>query len=97
MKKEKIKVPFLDLSAAYQELKNEIDDAVLRVMNSGWFILGPEVDAFEKQYGYKPTQIGTSIDMLAVYVNKDNPVKGLSLAQVDAIFSFYFSFLMVDG
>ena len=46
-----------------------------------------EVDAFEKQYGYKPTQIGTSIDMLAVYVNKDNPVKGLSLAQVDAIFS----------
>ena len=46
-----------------------------------------EVDAFEKQYGYKPTQVGTSIDMLAVYVNKDNPVKGLSLAQVDAIFS----------
>ena len=48
--KEKIKVPFLDLSAAYQELKNEIDDAVLRVMNSGWFILGPEVDAFENEW-----------------------------------------------
>ncbi len=46
-----------------------------------------EVDAFEKQYGYKPTQVGTSIDMLAVYVNKDNPVKGMSLAHVDAIFS----------
>ena len=50
MKKEKIKVPFLDLSAAYKELKNEIDDAVLRVMNSGWFILGPEVDAFENEW-----------------------------------------------
>lgn len=46
-----------------------------------------EIDDFEKRYGYKPTQLGTSIDMLAVYVNKDNPLKGLSLPQVDAIFS----------
>ncbi|MCG8584379.1 MAG: phosphate ABC transporter substrate-binding protein [Pirellulales bacterium] len=46
-----------------------------------------EVDAFEKKYGYKPTQLGTSIDMLAVYVNKDNPIKSLTLPQVDAIFS----------
>jgi phosphate transport system substrate-binding protein len=46
-----------------------------------------EVDEFEKKYGYKPVALPTSIDMLAVYVNKDNPVKGLSLAQVDAIFS----------
>ncbi|MEN8149759.1 MAG: PstS family phosphate ABC transporter substrate-binding protein [Planctomycetota bacterium] len=45
-----------------------------------------EQDAFEKKYGYKCTQLGTAIDMLAVYVNKDNPIKGLSLAQVDAIF-----------
>ena len=50
MRSEKIKVPFLDLGAAYQELKNEIDVAVLRVMNSGWFILGPEVDAFEEEW-----------------------------------------------
>lgn len=50
MKSEKIKVPFLDLGAAYQELKNEIDVAVLRVMNSGWYILGPEVDAFEEEW-----------------------------------------------
>ncbi|MCB9832411.1 MAG: phosphate ABC transporter substrate-binding protein [Planctomycetes bacterium] len=46
-----------------------------------------EIDAFEKKFGYKPTALSTSIDMLAVYVNKDNPIKGLTLAQVDAIFS----------
>ena len=46
-----------------------------------------EVAAFEKKYGYKPVALSTSIDMLAVYVNKDNPIKGLNLQQVDAIFS----------
>ncbi|MCB1183054.1 phosphate ABC transporter substrate-binding protein [bacterium] len=46
-----------------------------------------EIDAFEKQFGYKPVQLRTSIDMLAVYVHKDNPIKGLTLQQVDAIFS----------
>ncbi len=46
-----------------------------------------EIDAFEKKFGYKPVQIRTSIDMLAVYVNKDNPIKGLTLKQLDAIFS----------
>jgi len=48
---------------------------------------GTEIDQFEKKYGYKPTQIRTSVDALAVFVNKDNPVKCLSLTQVDAIFS----------
>lgn len=48
-----------------------------------------EIDEFEKKFGYKPVEVKTSIDMLAVYVNKDNPIanKGLSLQQVDAIFS----------
>jgi len=46
-----------------------------------------ELESFEKRYGYKPTELASSIDMLAVYVNKDNPIKGLSLPQVDAIFS----------
>lgn len=46
-----------------------------------------EIDDFEKRYGYKPTGLPTSIDMLAVYVHKDNPIKGLTLQQVDAIFS----------
>jgi len=46
-----------------------------------------ELVAFEDKYGYKPTAIPVAIDALAVMVNKDNPVKGLSLPQVDAIFS----------
>ena len=45
-----------------------------------------EIDQFEQRYGYKPTEIKTSYDALAVYVHKDNPVKELSLAQVEAIF-----------
>jgi len=48
---------------------------------------GTEVDAFEAKYGYKPTQIRTSLDSLAVFVHKDNPIKGLTLVQVDDIFS----------
>ncbi len=46
-----------------------------------------EIDQFEGKYGYKPTQVRTSYDALAVYVNKDNPIDKLTLAQVDAIFS----------
>jgi len=46
-----------------------------------------EIDAFEKAAGYKPTAVPTSIDTLAVYVNKDNPVKCLTIKQTDAIFS----------
>ncbi|MHC4876451.1 MAG: PstS family phosphate ABC transporter substrate-binding protein [Planctomycetota bacterium] len=46
-----------------------------------------EIADFEKEFGYKPTSLPTSIDMLAIYVNKDNPIKGLSLQQGDAIFS----------
>jgi phosphate transport system substrate-binding protein len=46
-----------------------------------------ELDAFEKKYGYKPTEIKTSYDALAVYVNKDNPVEKLTLQQVDGLFS----------
>ena len=46
-----------------------------------------ELEDFEKKYGYKPTKIGVALDSLAVYVNKDNPIKSLSLDEVDAIFS----------
>ena len=46
-----------------------------------------EVAAFEEKYGYKPTPIKVAIDALAVFANKDNPIEGLSLPQVDAIFS----------
>lgn len=46
-----------------------------------------EVEAFEKRYGYKPTAVRVAIDALAVFVHKDNPIKGLRIDQVDAIFS----------
>lgn len=46
-----------------------------------------EIEAFESRYGYKPTAIPVAIDALAVYVHKDNPIAGLTIPQVDAIFS----------
>lgn len=49
-----------------------------------------EIDGFEKKYGYKPTEIKVAIDSLAVFVHKDNPIKGLTLPQVDSIFSSTF-------
>ncbi|MCX7818696.1 MAG: PstS family phosphate ABC transporter substrate-binding protein [Kiritimatiellae bacterium] len=46
-----------------------------------------EIDEFEAKFGYKPTALPVAVDMLAVYVHRDNPIQGLSLTQVDAIFS----------
>ncbi len=46
-----------------------------------------EIDSFESKFGYKPTQIRVAVDALAVFVNKDNPIAGLSLDQIDSIFS----------
>lgn len=46
-----------------------------------------EIEAFETRYGYKPTAIPVAIDALAVYVHKDNPISGMSIADVDAVFS----------
>ncbi|MEQ9453473.1 MAG: phosphate ABC transporter substrate-binding protein PstS family protein [Phycisphaeraceae bacterium] len=48
-----------------------------------------EIDRFEDKFGWKPTLLPVGIDMLAIYVNKDNPIaeRGLSMAEADAIFS----------
>ncbi|NOU23236.1 MAG: phosphate ABC transporter substrate-binding protein PstS family protein [Methyloglobulus sp.] len=46
-----------------------------------------EIEAFEDKHGYKPTAIPVAVDALAVLVNKDNPIKGLAMEQVDGIFS----------
>lgn len=62
---------------------------------SGTAQLGPmsrpmkkeEIDQFEKKFGYKPTELRVAFDALAVYVNKDNKIKGMTLPQVDAVFS----------
>ena len=45
-----------------------------------------EIDKFEGKFGYKPTALRSSIDMLAVYVHKDNPINKLTLEQLDRIF-----------
>ncbi|HEY4309601.1 MAG TPA: PstS family phosphate ABC transporter substrate-binding protein [Pirellulales bacterium] len=46
-----------------------------------------EVEAFDAKYGYKPILLPTAIDMLAVYVHRDNPIERLTLAQIDAMYS----------
>jgi dTDP-4-amino-4,6-dideoxygalactose transaminase len=43
-------IPFSDPSASYQAHKSEIDQAIKRVLDSGWYVLGSEVDAFEKEF-----------------------------------------------
>lgn len=46
-----------------------------------------EIQAFEKKHGYKPTAVPVAVDALAVFVHKDNPIKGMSMPLVDAVFS----------
>jgi phosphate transport system substrate-binding protein len=46
-----------------------------------------EIDLFEKKFGYKPTEIKVAVDALAVFVHKDNPIEGMTLEQVDGMFS----------
>ncbi len=46
-----------------------------------------EIQAFEKKHGYKPTAVPVAVDALAIFVHKDNPIKGLSMPVLDAIFS----------
>ena len=50
LSKRSSQVPFLDLRAAYEELKAEVDEAVSRVLGSGYYLLGKELEAFEKEF-----------------------------------------------
>lgn len=64
-------IPFLDLGASYRELKPQIDAAVGRVLESGWYILGPEVEAFEAEWAaYCGTKfavgLGNGLDALTL-------------------------------
>ena len=45
-----MKVPFLAFAPIYEELREELDAAFTRVMRSGWFVLGPEVESFERAF-----------------------------------------------
>lgn len=64
-------VPFLDLRAAYLELKNELDNAVFRTLNSGYYILGNEVENFEKEFaqflgGKHAVGVGNGLEALSL-------------------------------
>ncbi|RCJ15748.1 erythromycin biosynthesis sensory transduction protein eryC1 [Nostoc sp. ATCC 43529] len=66
-----MKVPFLNLKASYLELQQELDAAYKRVMKSGWYILGPEVEAFEAEFAaYCGTQycLGVSNGLEALHL-----------------------------
>lgn len=77
------------------QVKGEGSTTAPPALTAGTSQLGPmsrpmkaeEVDKFEEKFGYKPTCIRVAVDALAVFVNKDNPVKGLTFTQVDGIFS----------
>lgn len=79
-----MKVPFLDLELTYVELKEEIDSAYRRVMNSGWFLLGEELSEFEKNFSrYISTQyslgLGSGLDALVL------SLKALGIKQGDEV------------
>lgn len=64
-------IPFLDLGAAYRELSTEIDAAVARVLSSGWYIGGTEVEAFESEFAYYTESsycvgVGNGLDALVL-------------------------------
>jgi len=83
----------------YPGVKTEIDGKgssnAIPALIAGTSSLGPmsreakgsEINDFQKKYGYKPILIPTSIDMLAVYVNRNNPIESLTFTEIDAIFS----------
>jgi phosphate transport system substrate-binding protein len=83
----------------YPGIKVEVDGKgssnALPALTAGQATFGPmsrdakqeEIAEFKHKFGYEPVLLETSLDMLAVYVHKDNPLEGLSFAEIDAIFS----------
>ncbi|MFO1063775.1 MAG: phosphate ABC transporter substrate-binding protein [Pirellulales bacterium] len=83
----------------YAGVKTEVDGKgssnAIPALIAGTATFGPmsrdakaaEIAEFEKKFGYKPVLVPTAIDMLAVYVHRDNPLESLTFSQVDAIFS----------
>jgi len=66
-----MRVPFLDLKAQVDELRDELQEAFDRVLNSGWFVLGREVEAFEREFaeycGVKHcVGVGNGLDALSL-------------------------------
>ena len=79
-----MKIPLLDLKAAYLELKDELDKAYQNVMESGWYIIGKEVSAFEKEFasfcgGKYCIGVGNGLDALSLIL------KGYSIGPGDEV------------
>src|SRR5262245_11773637 len=68
-----MRVPLLDLCAQYEKLQEEINEAVLRVLKSGRYVLGPEVQAFENELGayLKRDPVGEAPKVVAVSSGTD--------------------------
>ena len=88
-----------EFKSFYPGIKPEVDGKgssnAIPALIAGQAAFGPmsrepkksELSEFKAKFGYEPTILETSIDMLAVYVHKDNPIEGLSFPEIDAIFS----------
>lgn len=64
-------IPILDLKAQYRAMKNQMEESVLRVLASGQYILGPEVEAFEKEFAFylkSPQMVGVNSGTDALYL-----------------------------
>ena len=59
-----MKVPFLDLKAAYAELQDRLEPAILSSFRSGWYILGPEVEAFEADFAALGAALGAAFGVV---------------------------------
>lgn len=95
-----MKIPFLDLNAGYKELEKEFNDAYHRVMNSGWYVLGDEVLAFEKEFSeYCQVEhcvtVGNGLDALTLIL------KGVGIGEGDEVIvpgnTFIATWLAVTG
>lgn len=67
-------IPFFDVGASYRELRDELDEAYHRVMDAGWFILGREVDSFEREFAHfcgtkHCISVGNGLDALSLSLN----------------------------
>jgi len=68
----------------------EVGDPVIepaQIMTSSRKLSASEFETFQSRYGYQPTEIPVALEAVAIYVHRANPLRGLSLDQIDAIFS----------
>ena len=71
MSSPQLQIPFVDLTRQHQDISTEIDQAIRGVLDSGWFILGPQVEAFEQEFAtFSHTRhcvgVGNGLDALVL-------------------------------